>query len=132
MDNHSIADIFDQMAELLEFKGENPFRIRAYRNGAKAIRDLDEPVAAILSDASRKLANVPGIGKTLVDKTTVLVESGELPQLKKLLPSTFANHNELLTCKSCLLLHFSPFVLDLLTQGFELLLIGNKRWRQQE
>ncbi|MCG8651617.1 MAG: DNA polymerase/3'-5' exonuclease PolX, partial [Pirellulales bacterium] len=69
MDNAAIADVFDEMAELLEFRGENPFRIRAYRNGAKAIRELDEPVAQILNDPSRSLDRVPGIGKTLVEKT---------------------------------------------------------------
>ncbi|MGI9474935.1 MAG: DNA polymerase/3'-5' exonuclease PolX [Rubripirellula sp.] len=84
MDNAAIAATFEEMADLLEFRGENPFRIRAYRNGAKAIRDLDESVAAILADPSRKLASVPGIGKTLVEKTQTLVASGCLPQLEKL------------------------------------------------
>lgn len=84
MDNQLIADAFDQMGDLLEFKGENPFRIRAYRNGAKAIRDLDEAVADILKDSSRKLSDVPGIGKTLVEKAQVLVDTGGLPQLDKL------------------------------------------------
>lgn len=84
MDNQAIADAFDEMAELLEFRGENPFRIRAYTNGAKAIRDLDEPVSGILGDPNRKLSDVPGIGKTLVEKTQLLIETGELPQLIKL------------------------------------------------
>ena len=38
MDNGKISSVFDELADLLEFRGENPFRIRAYRNGAKAIR----------------------------------------------------------------------------------------------
>ena len=84
MDNAAIADAFDEMAELLTFRGENPFRIRAYQNGAKAIRDLGESVTAILADESRKLSDVPGIGKTLVEKTQVLVDTGSLPQLEKL------------------------------------------------
>ncbi len=84
MENAEIANAFDEMAELLEFKGENPFRIRAYRNGAKAIRELDESVATILADETRKLSDLPGIGKTLVDKTKTLVETGTLPQLTKL------------------------------------------------
>ncbi|TWU05725.1 DNA polymerase/3'-5' exonuclease PolX [Stieleria varia] len=84
MDNAAIANVFDEMAELLEFRGENPFRIRAYQNGAKAIRDLDESVADILADPSRNLADVPGIGKTLVEKTQVLLETGGLPQLDEL------------------------------------------------
>ena len=84
MENATIADVFDEMAQLLEFRGENPFRIRAYRNGAKAIRDLDESVASILKDDSRDLAKIPGIGKTLVEKTQTLLSEGQLPQLEKL------------------------------------------------
>ena len=84
MENAAIAAVFEEMAELLEFRGENPFRIRAYRNGAKAIRELDESVASILSDPSRNLSSVPGIGKTLLDKTETLVATGQLPQLEKL------------------------------------------------
>lgn len=84
LDNHAIARAFDEMALLLEFRGENPFRIRAYQNGAKAIRELDEPVANILADESRQLTDVPGVGKTLVDKTRTLVETGTLPQLEEL------------------------------------------------
>ena len=84
MENAAIAAVFEEMAELLEFRGENPFRIRAYRNGAKAIRDLDESVASILGDPSRNLSSIPGIGKTLLDKTETLVATGQLPQLEKL------------------------------------------------
>ena len=84
VDNAEIAAIFEEMADLLEFRGENPFRVRAYRNGAKAIRELDESVESILADASRDLSKIPGIGKTLHDKTRTLVETGELPQLVKL------------------------------------------------
>ena len=84
MDNSAIAAIFEEMADLLEFRGENPFRIRAYRNGAQAIRDLEESVSSILADESRDLASIPGIGKTLVEKTQTLVDTGSLPQLEKL------------------------------------------------
>ncbi len=84
MDNIKIANVFDEMADLLEFRGENPFRIRAYRNGSRALRELDESVAAILQDPSRDLSQLPGIGKTLLDKTKELVRTGSLPQLEKL------------------------------------------------
>ncbi|WP_442507480.1 DNA polymerase/3'-5' exonuclease PolX [Novipirellula sp. SH528] len=84
MDNAAIADVFDEMAELLEFRGENPFRIRAYRNGAQAIRDLDEPVAAIVNDPDRNLADISGIGKTISEKTETLIQTGGLPQLEEL------------------------------------------------
>ena len=84
MDNSKIADAFDELAELLEFRGENPFRVRAYRTGARAIRDLDESVASILADPNRSLADLPGIGETLAEKSKVLVETGTLPQLETL------------------------------------------------
>lgn len=84
MDNNRIADAFEEMAELLELQGENPFRVRAYRSGAKSIRELDESIAGILSESSRDLKDVPGIGQTLADKARVLVETGKLPQLEKL------------------------------------------------
>ena len=84
MDNAAIADVFDEMADLLEFRGENAFRIRAYKNGAKAIRDLEESVESILADSSRDLSDIPGIGKTLLEKTQTLVSTGSLPQLIKL------------------------------------------------
>ena len=84
MDNASIASVFEEMAELLEFRGENPFRIRAYRNGARAIRDLDEQVKQIIDDPDRDFAAIPGIGKTLVEKTETLLATGSLPQLEKL------------------------------------------------
>lgn len=84
MDNSTIARVFDELAELLEFKGENPFRIRAYTQGAKAIRDLDESVADIIADPNRNLVDLPGIGKTLAEKTETLLQTGTLPQLEKL------------------------------------------------
>lgn len=84
LDNSKIADSFDELAELLEFRGENPFRVRAYRNGARAIRQLDESVLSIVLDPSRSLSDIPGIGSTLAEKTRTLIETGSLPQLESL------------------------------------------------
>jgi len=84
VDNAKIADRFEELADLLEFQAENPFRVRAYRTGAHAIRDLGESVAAILADPERDLADLPGIGATLAEKARVLIETGTLPQLEKL------------------------------------------------
>lgn len=85
MTNSRIADIFDEIADLLEFQGSNPFRVRAYRNGARIIRDLPEPLTAVLADASRKLTDLEGIGKDLAEKIQTLVETGELRQYQELL-----------------------------------------------
>ena len=88
MDNATIADMFDEMAELLELRGENQFRVRAYRNGAKTIRELTVQVADILADPEQDLRKHSGIGDTLADKCKVMVESGKLPQLEELRANT--------------------------------------------
>ncbi len=85
MTNSRIADIFDEIADLLEFQGSNPFRVRAYRNGARIIRDLPEPVTAVLANATRQLTDLEGIGKDLAEKIQTLVETGELRQHQELL-----------------------------------------------
>jgi DNA polymerase (family 10) len=84
MDNAAIAAVFEELAELLEFRGENPFRIRAYQNGARAIRDLDEPIHQIAADPQRDLSALTGIGKTLAEKIQTLLATGSLPQLIEL------------------------------------------------
>ena len=81
MQNARIADAFDELAELLEFRGENPFKIRAYRNGARSIRGMEEAVTEILADPARKLHDLPGIGKAIAEKSATLVDSGDLPEL---------------------------------------------------
>lgn len=83
MRNDQIADVFEEMADLLEIDGESPFRVRAYRNGAQIIRDLPDSVTQWIREG-RDLASIDGIGATLADKSKTLVEQGELPQLKKL------------------------------------------------
>lgn len=85
MTNAEIAAKLEQVADLLEFQGANPFRIRAYRNGARAIHDLAEPVEAILSSEDRKLTDIQGIGKDLAQKVADLVETGVLEILDELL-----------------------------------------------
>lgn len=91
--NQEIAATFEEMADLLELSGENAFRIRAYRNGAKAIADLGDSVAQRILDGL-DLTQVDGIGATLADKSKTLVETGMLPQLEKLrseVPPTLRN-----------------------------------------
>ncbi len=84
MTNAEIAAVFEQIADLLEFEGANPFRVRAYRNGARAIHDLAEPVTGLLGAGDRELTDIPGIGKDLAEKVATLVETGSLPLLEEL------------------------------------------------
>ena len=84
MTNPEIADAFDSVADILEFQGANPFRVRAYRNAARTIRDLPESMAEIVADPSRKLTDIEGIGKDLAEKIAALVATGKLEMLEEL------------------------------------------------
>ncbi len=84
MNNAQIADTFDHVADLLEFQGANPFRIRAYRNGARTIRDLAEPLAALVDNRQHPLTDIPGIGTDLAEKCVSLLQTGQLPLLEEL------------------------------------------------
>ena len=81
--NTEIAAAFEEMADLLELSGENAFRIRAYRNGSRAIAEGSESIAQWVLDG-RDLTTIDGIGSTLAEKTAVLVKTGGLPQLEAL------------------------------------------------
>jgi DNA polymerase (family 10) len=86
--NAEIAAMFDQAAELLEIKGESPFRVRAYRRAARTIEGLPENVGSLLSTGA-DLSELPGIGKDLAGKIAEIVNSGHfdlLDTLKKKLP----------------------------------------------
>jgi len=84
MNNRDIAAAFDEIADLLEFQDANPFRVRAYRNAARRISDLPEPLAKIAADPSRKLTDIEGIGKDLAQKIGELLETGSLQMLEEL------------------------------------------------
>jgi len=84
MTNAEIAAVLDQIADLLEFQGENPFRVRAYRNGARALQDLTESVAERIESPDRPLTDIHGIGKDLAEKVATLVRTGTLPLLEEL------------------------------------------------
>jgi DNA polymerase (family X) len=85
MNNAQIALVLDEIADLLEIDNANPFRVRAYRNGARAVRDLSESVEAIVCDEKRKLTDISGIGKDLADKMATLCQTGSLPFHQELL-----------------------------------------------
>jgi DNA polymerase (family 10) len=84
MTNTDIAAAFDQVADLLEFQGANPFRVRAYRQASRILGDLPEPVEQILADPQRKLTEIEGIGKDLAEKIATLLSTGKLPMLEEL------------------------------------------------
>jgi DNA polymerase (family 10) len=81
MENPEVAQIFDEVADLLEIQGANPFRVRAYRGAGRTIRDLSEPLAQMPPD---KLTALAGIGKDLAGKITTILQTKELPLRKEL------------------------------------------------
>lgn len=84
MNNETIADVFDQVADLLEFQGANSFRIRAYRNGSRTIRDYAQSLSVLAAEGKAKLTEIDGIGDDLAQKICTLVETGSLPMLVEL------------------------------------------------
>lgn len=90
--NLEIAAKFNELADLLEIQGENPFRIRAYRNAALLITNLPHEVTDLIV-AGKNLTELPGIGKDLAEKITAIINTGELPalvQIKKQVPPVLA------------------------------------------
>lgn len=84
MTNQLIAKQLTQLADLLEFTGANPFRLRAYRNGARVISDMTDSIAKMVSEGV-DLTKFDGIGKGVAQKCVELVETGNLTQLDELL-----------------------------------------------
>jgi DNA polymerase (family 10) len=84
MENPEIAQVFDEVADLLELQNANPFRVRAYRGAARTIRDLSEPLAERIKDSARPLEELAGIGKDLAGKITTIIETGDLPLRQEL------------------------------------------------
>ena len=82
MKNAEIAALFSEIADFLEIKGENPFRVRAYRRAAQAMEGLAEDVAA-LADRG-ELLEIPGIGRDLAGKIQEFLQCGVVEYLEGL------------------------------------------------
>lgn len=78
--NAEIADIFDELANLLDIEDANTFRVRAYRNAARTVREYPRSMAGMLH-AEQDLTELPGIGDDLAEKIAAIVEQGHLPLL---------------------------------------------------
>lgn len=81
--NTDIAVAFDEIADLLEIKGDNPFRIRAYRNAARVVGDLGEELQAKV-EKGEDLTQIAGIGKDLAAKIGQIVITGRIAYLEEL------------------------------------------------
>lgn len=76
MKNKDIAKLFDELGDMLEFLGENPFRTRAYKRAAQIIYGLPEDVELLFK--SGRLANIKGIGEGIIQKIGEFLEKGHI------------------------------------------------------
>jgi DNA polymerase (family 10) len=81
--NSDVADTFNKVADFLDIKGENQFRIRAYRNAARAVGSLSKNVADMVAQGE-DLTRLPGVGHDLAAKIREIVETGRLRMLQDL------------------------------------------------
>ncbi len=85
MENREIAHLLVETADLMEIAAEDPFRIRSYRNAAAVIESYPERVADILADASRKITDIRGIGKSIASALQEIVARGSFERRDQLL-----------------------------------------------
>src|SRR5215510_3387905 len=97
MDNEEIAHRFNQMAALMEVRGEDSFRIRSYRMAAEAIETWPTQMKTIAAkEGNAGLQEIPGVGKAIAAKIVELVEKGTFDAWERLTAETPATVLDLL------------------------------------
>lgn len=94
MDKSRVAEIFSEISVLLELKGENPFKSRAYTNAARALETLEESLETLIKE--NRLGEVSGIGDAIQKKIVELVQTGKLAYYEDLKASIPAGLLEIL------------------------------------
>jgi len=98
MDTRQVVDILETIAQLLELRDENPFKVRAYRNGARALESLPGDLRTLIDQGT--LREVPGIGPALEEKITQLVTTGTMDYYEGLRKEVPAGVLEMLSIPS--------------------------------
>lgn len=89
MDNESIARRFYRLSALMEIRGDDPFRLRSYRNAAEAIETWPTPLKDIAHDEGISgLQSVPGVGKAIAGKIIELFEKGTFNAWERIIAET--------------------------------------------
>ena len=91
IDNRDVAGVLERIADLLEFKDENPFKLRSYRVAAETIAEMQQPVAEIASRGAAALQELPGIGKSLSAQIVEIIQTGTssfFEELKEEIPES--------------------------------------------
>lgn len=85
MDKKDIVEVLERIGTMMEIKGENPFKVRAYFSGARTLQTMEEDLETVIGE--ERLGDVPGIGKALTEKIETLFTTGELEFYDNLLAS---------------------------------------------
>ncbi|HZM97924.1 MAG TPA: helix-hairpin-helix domain-containing protein, partial [Pyrinomonadaceae bacterium] len=89
MDNEAIARRFFRLAGLMEIRGDDPFRLRSYRNAAEAIEVWPTPLKEIAArEGVAGLQEIPGVGKAIAGKVIELLEKGTFDAWERLIAET--------------------------------------------
>jgi len=83
MENLDVASVLEELADLLEIQGANPFRIRAYRNAVRTVEGLTRPLR-VMVEAGDDLTELPGIGKDIAARIEELIRTGRMEMLDQL------------------------------------------------
>ncbi len=82
MKNKQLSRLFDEIGDMLDFLGENPFRIRSYKRAAQIINGLSDDIETLYK--SGKLLEIKGIGESLFSKIDEFIKTGEIRKHKEL------------------------------------------------
>jgi len=85
MDKKDIVEVLERIGTMMEIKGENPFKVRAYFSGARTLQTMEEDLGEVIEKG--RLGDIPGIGKALTEKIETLHTTGELEFYDKLVAS---------------------------------------------
>jgi DNA polymerase (family 10) len=85
MDKKDIVEVLERIGTMMEIKGENPFKIRAYSAGARTLQTMEEDLGEVIE--AGRLGDIPGIGKALTEKIETLYTTGGLEFYDKLVAS---------------------------------------------
>jgi DNA polymerase (family X) len=97
MNNEEIARRFYQLATLMEIRGDDPFRLRSYRNAAEAIEVWPTSLKQIAADEGMTgLQGIPGVGKAIAGKVIELLDKGTFDAWERLTAETPASVLELM------------------------------------
>lgn len=98
MKNEAVIEILEKFADLLEFQGENPFKVNAYRRAARAVHDLPEDIEKVWAEG--RLGTVPGIGEAIQGKLDQFLREGHIRQFDEALAGAPRDLFELLSIQN--------------------------------